>query len=102
MKVVGRADLSGRELERHQVEVGGGLNAQSRRYFHIARKSEGLRIFVLYQQLIVGILVALAVVELVVDIQRPGGIGIGVVEISTGDVLSRNRVIINSLVAVCR
>ena len=98
MQVVRGADLGGCELHCHNVEARRGLDIQAWRQLDVAGHIKRLGDAVVRYQLVVGILIAAGVIEGIAQVQRPGRVGIHIVDISARDIFARNGMVIYPLI----
>ena len=100
VQVIIRTDLGGRDPHRHQVKAAGCGNAHPRSQLDIAVCIHRLGETPVLDELVIRVLVRLGVTETVAETERPGRIRIHVVQVTAGDVFSRNRMVVNPLVGI--
>ena len=102
MQVVCRAELGSTHLHGHKVEVCAEIHRQAWCQLYITAESYCLCVVLFIDDLPVGELISLSVAERVVDVDRPRYVRISIIQPSSRNVFSGYRVVIYSLVVVCR
>ena len=102
MQVVGRRDLGRRQPCGHNVETGSQLETQSRGQLHISVHLDRLGDPVVRNELIVGRGETAGIIEGITQADGPWGVGIHIVHVAAGNILSGDRMVIDPFVAVRR
>ena len=100
MQVVSERELRGSHLHGRKIPTGLSLDGHFRSQLNVSLDTERLRVVVLFPELVIDELVGAVHREVIVEVDAPRHVRVGVVQPASGNIFTGDRVVVYSSVIV--